>query len=140
MKIEIQTSKKEEIIDITEKVQKIIEKEHIDEGFAHVYAQHTTASIFINENEKRLLDDINCFFKELAKEDRHYKHDDIEERDCPPDEHKNAPSHLKAMLFGPSQLIPIKDGKLRLGTWQSIMLAEFDGPRKRSIVISIIKQ
>jgi len=140
MKLEINTKNKVELINITKKVQDIIDKENVKNGFAHVYVQHTTAAVLINENESRLLEDIIEFFKDIAPSNKHYKHDDIEERDCPPNEPKNAPSHIKAMLFGPSQLIPIKDGKLQLGVWQSVMLAEFDGPRNRSIIISIIKQ
>ncbi len=140
MQLTINTEKKQELINITNKVEEIVKKSGIKEGLCQIYAQHTTAAILINENEERLIGDINCFFEELIPSNNHYKHDDIEKRNCPPNERKNAPAHLKAMLIGSSKTIPIKSGKLDLGTWQSIILAEFDGPRNRNIIITIIKQ
>ena len=140
MQLTIKTAKKQELIDITSKVEEIVKKSEIKEGLCNAYIQHTTAAILVNENEERLIDDINHFFEEFIPSNKHYKHDDIKERNCPPDEKKNAPAHLKAMLIGPSKFIPIKNGKLNLGVWQSVMLAEFDGPRNRNIIITIIKQ
>lgn len=139
MQLTIKTEKKQELINITNKVEEIVKKSGVKEGLCQVYALHTTAAILVNENEERLIDDIEHFFEEFIPSNNHYKHDDIEKRNCPPDERRNAPAHLKAMLIGPSKFIPIKNGKLNLGVWQSIMLAEFDGPRNRNIIITIIK-
>ena len=140
MEIALNTNKKLEIIDITSKIQSIVSNSNLKNGLVHVFCKHTTASLMINEKEERLLEDIKEFIETTAPSAKKYKHDDLEKRDCPIDEPINCHSHLKSLLFKTSETIPIKNGKLDLGRWQSLMFVELDGPRKnRKVAISIIK-
>lgn len=106
-------------------------------GFVTVTSRHTTTAITINENEPRLIEDLRRFLGELAPAGRGYLHDDIHLRDCPPDEPRNAHAHLLAMLLGSSEVLPVVEGKLDLGTWQSVLLIDLDGPRARNISIQV---
>ena len=109
----------------------------IQDGFVVVTSQHTTTALTINEDEARLRDDIRTFFARLVPAGDKYLHNDIHLRDCPPDEPENAHSHLVAMLLGSSEAIPIVAGQLQLGQWQSVMLVELDGPRRRRVSINV---
>ncbi|NJE07702.1 YjbQ family protein [Thermococcus sp. M39] len=126
--IEIHTNKEFEIIDITSEVQKIVKESNIQEGIAVVFTEHTTTALIVNENEKRLLSDIEMLLENIAPRGKGYRHDRID---------NNAHSHLRAILLNPSITIPIKDGKLELGTWQSILFVELDGPRLRKILVKL---
>ena len=128
--LKIKTEKKEEIVDITSEVKKIVEKSKVKGGLCLVYAKHATASIIINENyDSNVCEDILAALRKIIPEHANYKHNCID---------NNASSHIKAALVGPGKTIPIKDSALELGTWQGIALAEFDGPRERHIVVEII--
>lgn len=141
MEISLNTTKKQEIIDITSKVQEIVSKSNIKDGLCLVYSKHTTASLLINENEKRLLEDIEEFLESLASSSKKYKHDDLAKRDCPPDERINAHSHLKSLLLKTSEIIPINNKKLNLGKYQAIIFVELDGPRKnRNIIVKVLEK
>jgi secondary thiamine-phosphate synthase enzyme len=128
--ISLRTSKKEEILDITEDVQNIVSKSNIRNGLCMIYAKHATAAVIINENydPNVCVDILNCLNKLIP--DGKWLHDRID---------NNAAAHIKSAFLGPSEVVPIKDGKLQLGTWQSIMLCDFDGPRNREVVVQIIK-
>lgn len=128
--IQIRTSKKEELIDITEKIKKIVKESKIQEGICNVYARHATAAVIINENaDPNIQDDILKALNKMIPAHDNYKHDIID---------NNAAAHIKATLLGPSETIPIKNNELQLGTWQSVMLVELDGPRpNREIIIAI---
>lgn len=128
--IQIRTSKKEELIDITEKIKKIVKESKIQEGICNIYARHATAAVIINENaDPNIQDDILKALNKMIPAHDNYKHDIID---------NNAAAHIKATLLGPSETIPIKNNELQLGTWQSVMLVELDGPRpNREIVITI---
>ncbi|AAL80668.1 hypothetical protein PFDSM3638_02730 [Pyrococcus furiosus DSM 3638] len=128
--ITIRTSKEVEIIDITEKVQEIVRKSGIDNGIAVVYTRHTTTGIIVNENEPRLLNDIENILSKLIPKGAGYRHDSID---------NNAHSHLRAIILGPSVTIPIVNGQLMLGTWQSILFVELDGPRRREVYVKVCK-
>ncbi|MCZ7397088.1 MAG: secondary thiamine-phosphate synthase enzyme YjbQ, partial [Candidatus Methanoperedens sp.] len=91
----------------------------------------TTSSIIVNENERGLRTDILDMLKEIVPENKSYAHNSID---------NNADSHLRAALLGMSETIPIEDGHLVLGTWQSIFFVELDGPRDRSVNVTIIKK
>lgn len=136
MKLQIKTAKKHEIIDITQKVKDYVKD--TKEGACLIFPQHTTTSIIINENEERLIEDMKEFLEDLAPKNKNYKHDDTEKRDCPLNEPKNGHAHLKALLSGNSITVPIKDSELQLGSWQSIFLCEFDGPRTRTVILKIL--
>ncbi|TNF35920.1 MAG: YjbQ family protein [Gammaproteobacteria bacterium] len=109
----------------------------IQNGFVTVTSQHTTTAIAINENEERLVEDVKAFLTRLIPARDKYLHNDIALRDCPPDEPENAHSHLAAMLLGSSEVIPLVDGKLVLGQYQSVMLYELDGPRTRKVSVQV---
>ena len=102
-----------------------------------IFSRHTTTALAINEDEQRLLEDIKVFLRKLAPEAERYLHNDLHLRDVPEDEPINAHSHLMALMLNTSEVIPIVDGKLFLGTWQSILFFELDGSRKRAIFCQI---
>jgi len=128
----IKTNKKQEIIDITEKVKSIVSESGVKEGFCIIFTPHSTAGIIINENyDKNLCYDILDKLEEFIPVYGNYRHNKID---------NNAHAHIKASLIGPTKTAIIKNGQLLLGTWQGIALAEFDGPRVRNIFIKIIKE
>ena len=121
--LNIQTTRRNEIIDITDDVQDLVKD--IDEGLLTIHIPHTTAGITINENaDPDVKSDILKKLSELIPEQNDYNHAE-----------GNSDSHLKASLIGFTQNIIIKDGKLLLGTWQGIWFCEFDGPRTRKIIV-----
>ena len=126
--IEVKTSKEFEIVDITHSIEEIVKESGVKEGIAVIFTKHTTTSLIINENEPRLLRDIERLFKGLVPEEGRYAHNSID---------RNAHSHLRAILMNPSLTVPIEDGKLFLGTWQSILFIELDGPRIRKVLVKI---
>lgn len=136
--IEISSSEKTDLIDVTERVRSIVRESGIERGIVNLYTTHTTTAIRINENERGLLDDIKQFLEQKAPPFRPYKHDDIESREVPEDEPSNAHSHLKSLILGASETIPLLHSELILGRWQSIFLVDLDGPRQRKMIVHII--
>lgn len=123
--IYFETSKKQEIIDITEKVEKLV---NVKEGICVVYTPHATAAIMINESyDPNIMLDIIDALNSLIPRGK-WRHDAVDD---------NGAAHIKAGIIGPSEQIPIINGKLGLGRWQGIMLCDFDGPRKRKVIITI---
>ncbi|QSJ14301.1 YjbQ family protein [Nostoc sp. UHCC 0702] len=125
------------IHNITPQIQDLITSTSINNGQILVFSRHTTTALAINENEIRLLEDVKVFLQKLAPESDRYLHNDLHLRDVPEDEPINAHSHLMAMMLSTSEVIPIVDGKLGLGTWQSVLFFELDGPRKRTVFVQI---
>ncbi|MBD3164462.1 YjbQ family protein [Candidatus Woesearchaeota archaeon] len=125
MELSIKTSMKEEMIDITDKVQERVTNLAIKEGTATIQSTHTTAGITINENaDPDVKEDI---LKALSIFDRSdYQHSE-----------GNSSAHVKASLMGNSVSVIIDNGKLQLGTWGGIMFSEFDGPRNRKVLVNI---
>ncbi|MCM0593046.1 MAG: secondary thiamine-phosphate synthase enzyme YjbQ [Gloeotrichia echinulata IR180] len=136
--IEIETQAGINIHNITPQIQDFINSISIRNGQALIFSRHTTTALAINENEERLLADIKVFLQKLAPESDKYLHNDLHLRDVPEDEPINAHSHLMAMILNTSEVIPIVDGKLALGTWQSVLFFELDGPRKRTLFMQIV--
>lgn len=130
MEFIIKTSKREEIVDITKEVEKIVDRASDEDSKAClVYVGHATCAIIVNENyDPAVCNDIIKFLKKQISQGI-WEHDKIDD---------NADAHIKASIIGPSQIIPIEAGKLQLGRWQGIALAEFDGPRERKIIVKII--
>ena len=127
--IQISTDKPDGLYDITDKVEKIVSKSQIKTGFANVYVQGATAAIMIQENwdQSVQLDVINLLKKLIPPGIWLHDHQD-----------DNGDAHLKAGIVGPSETIPIIDGKLGLSTWQNIFVCEFDGPRnRRNIIVTL---
>jgi len=135
--LQVETSDSNNLYNITPQINTVIANSNINNGFVLINSRHTTTAITINENEERLLEDIRRFFTQLVPKDNHYLHNDIHLRDCPPDEPENAHSHLSAILFGSSETVPLMDKQLMLGTYQSILLVELDGPRRRTVNVQI---
>lgn len=121
--------------DVTPQIHSYLGNSGIENGFVTVTSRHSTTALTINENEQRLLKDVKTFLTTLIPPAAKYLHNDIHLRDCPPDEPENAHSHLAAMLLGSSEVIPVSEGRLELGQYQSVMLVELDGPRERNVSV-----
>lgn len=127
--IAVSTTEKVQFVDITDDVEEVVLKSGIVDGICTVYVPHATAAITINENaDPNLPLDIIKVLGKLVPEHDGYGHDRID---------NNAAAHIKAAILGPSESIPISDGKLALGTWQDIFLCEFDGPRNRTVHVEV---
>ena len=128
--LSIKTSKREEIIDITEKIQNILskyKKTKIEKGICRIFVHHTTAGITINENaDPNVKTDLLNILRDLIPKKESYHHQE-----------GNSDAHMKSSLMGSSKEVIISNHELVLGTWQGIMLCEFDGPRTRKITIQI---
>ena len=135
--IEVTTGEGIALYDLMSNIEEVVAGSSIHNGFITITSQHTTTAITINENEKRLLDDVKTFLNRLIPPKDTYLHNDIALRDCPPDEPENAHSHLGAMLLGSSEVIALAGGELLLGQYQSVMLVELDGPRQRKICVQV---
>lgn len=135
--IEVETDQGISIYNITPQILEILKASAITNGQVLVFSQHTTTALAINEYEERLLDDIKVHLRKLAPESEKYLHNDLHLRVVPPDEPMNAHSHLMAMMLNNSEVIPVVDGELGLGTWQSILFFDLDGPRKRTVLVQI---
>ncbi len=135
--LEIESKQNIQIIDITQEVDKIIADSKIEQGIACIFTKHTTTALRVNENEKRLLEDMRQKLEEIAPTNKNYLHDDISLRKCPPNEPLNGHSHLKSLILNTSETILIQQGKLCLGKWQSLLVFELDGPRKRELNVHI---
>ena len=121
--IKINTNRNFEIIDITSKINELID---VENGIISIFSKHSTSAIVVNENESGLLNDLEFTLNNLIT----YQHDRIDD---------NAKSHLKSFLLSSSECLPIKNGRLDLGTWQSVFFIELDGPRhSRTISLTII--
>jgi secondary thiamine-phosphate synthase enzyme len=126
---EVKTIRQTELIDITRKVQSIIEKRAIRDGVCYVFIPHTTAAITINENaDPSVLRDIQMAINQVIPFQGPYQHME-----------GNSPAHIKSSLFGCSLAILVDAGKLVLGTWQGIFLCEFDGPRDRKVYVKVLE-
>ena len=126
------------LTDVTSDIRGWIKAEALSNGMLVVISRHTTTAVMINEYESRLLDDIKTFFNQLVPSNQHYLHNDLHLRDCPPDEPENAHSHIMSLLMGSSETIPIVNGVLQLGQYQSIILVDLDGPRTRQVTLQFI--
>ena len=135
--ITLETESGINIDNITQKVQEIVTASSIKNGQVIVFVRHTTTALAINEYEVRLLQDIKTYLQKLAPATDRYLHNDLHLRDVPPDEPENAHSHLMAMMLNNSETIPIVNGELALGTYQSILFIELDGSRRRNILVQI---
>ncbi len=136
--ISLKTGEGIHITDISSQLKEIIAESGISNGQVVVSSMHTTLALTVNEAEERLLIDIDNYFSKLVPPDQGYLHDDLHLRDVPPDEPENAHSHLIAMMFGNSEALAIVGGEPVLGTYQSLMAVELDGPRERKVSVSIV--
>jgi secondary thiamine-phosphate synthase enzyme len=125
--INVKTSAREQIIDITDQIQQIVTKSHITDGYCQIFIPHTTAAITINENADGnvKIDFLHILGKLIPQLDE-YLHSE-----------GNSDAHVKASLVGFSQNVFISKGELLLGTWQGLWFCEFDGPRTRKVLIRL---
>lgn len=133
----LHTEESTEVTDITKLVREAIQQYPVAAGIALINTLHTTCALFINEFQSALIDDLKGLVERLVPERSGYRHDDPRVSDC---ERGNAHSHLRAALLGRSVAVGINGGELTLGRFQSIIFAEFDGPRKREISVQIIAE
>lgn len=128
MQISVKTHARTQMIDITSQVRRVVEDSKIQNGLVHVCSLHTTGAITINENADPAVEtDILNTINKVIPWDDHFKHME-----------GNSAAHIKVSLFGPSELIPLENGSLILGTWQGIFFCEFDGPRNRRVNVKIM--
>ena len=125
-----ETKKRREFILITGRVAEVVEKSAVKEGFCLVSAMHITASIYVNDAEDGLILDIEEWAEKLAPSGRDYRHHRTGE--------DNADAHLKRLLLGHQVMLPITRGALDLGPWEQVYYAEFDGQRKKRVVVKVI--
>jgi len=123
----VETGARAEMVDITDRVQQVLDEERAAEGVCHLFVPHTTAGITINENaDPTVVRDILSHLDKLVPWTGDYRHGE-----------GNAAAHIKACLVGSSTTVPVHQGRLLLGTWQGIFLCEFDGPRRRRVMVEI---
>ena len=138
-KLMVLVKKDTELVDITEQIRRIVKGSGIINGLVNVFTRHTTSAIRVNENEPLLMHDIKDFLNRLAPRDNGYRHDQLEKRDCPPNERINAHSHLRALLMGASECIPVLNRELGMGRWQSIFFVDLDGcDREREVLVQVL--
>ena len=138
--IQLRSREPTQFIDLTAWVGRSLQRSGVGNGMAQIQVLHTTAAIVVNENEPLLLEDFKAMLERLAPENGVYGHDDLERRrvNLVPEERPNGHGHARALLLGASKLFNILDGRIELGRWQSIFLVELDGPRQRSISLSVM--
>jgi secondary thiamine-phosphate synthase enzyme len=126
--IQVKTRARNELIDITPQVEKVVEESGMAEGICVVVVPHTTAAVTINENaDPSVKADIIAKLGELVPAGDRYHH--LE---------GNADAHIKAALVGSSEVLLVRDGRIALGTWQGVFFCEFDGPRKRQVWVRVL--
>ena len=127
MEFKVRTNKKYEVIDITQQVAEAVRAASVNEGLCCVFVPHATAAVVINENDDMQIGmDLLEALGKIVPEGK-WRHDQID---------SNGAAHLKAAILGPSETLPVQNGRLVLGTWQAIMLVELDGPRDRRIIVT----
>src|SRR5512136_2073324 len=124
------TRTKREYINITTKVQEVVQKSGVREGMVLVSAMHITAGVYVNDWEDGLIEDFGEWLEKLAPSGRNYRHHQTGE--------DNADAHLKRTLIGHQVILPITNGKLDLGPWEQVFYAEFDGQRKKRVVVKVL--
>lgn len=120
---EVETDSRLEVVDVTDRVASALPADAA--GACTVFVRHTTAGVAVNEAEPHLLGDVESFLADLVP-DEGWQHDHLD---------GNADAHLRALLVGPDATVPVADGAPSLGSWQSVLLVECDGPRTRTVEV-----
>jgi secondary thiamine-phosphate synthase enzyme len=128
--LKFHTKKRRDYVHITPQVEEIVRRSGIQEGMVLVSAMHITASIYVNDNESGLIQDIDKWIEQLAPAKPDYKHHQTGE--------DNADAHLKSLLLHHELIVPITNGRLDFGTWQRIFYAEFDGQRDKRVIVKVL--
>lgn len=130
MELKVRTRNKNDVVDLTRQIAELVRQADLEHGLCHVYVPHATAAIIVNENDDpQIGQDLLTALDGLLPEGV-WLHDKVDE---------NGASHLKATILGPSETVPIQRGRLALGTWQAIMLVDFDGPRDRTAIVTLTR-
>ena len=127
--LDVKTHQRVEIIDITPQLKTALKRTGIKTGLVTIFSRHSTSGIVINENESGLVEDFKNALESLVPTRKSYNHNRID---------NNADSHIRSFIIGSSETIPIEDGSLGLGTWQSAFFVELDGPRNRKVTLTFI--
>lgn len=127
--VQIESQRAQELIDITARIQRAVADSGVKDGVCHLWCHHTTAALTVNENaDPDVKNDLLMALGQVVADDWPYRHAE-----------GNSPAHVKSSLIGCQLSVPVLDGHLLLGTWQGILFAEFDGPRKnRRVTASVI--
>ena len=123
----IETDARLTTVDVTDRIAEAIPGD-LESGTVTAFVEHTTAGLVVQENESRLRGDLESFLRDLVPDEGH-AHDRLD---------GNADSHLRATLLGPDVTVPVADGELALGTWQSVLFVECDGPRTRTVSVTTV--
>jgi secondary thiamine-phosphate synthase enzyme len=139
-KFAIKTTRPTEFIDLTDRLDLLVAEAGLRSGFVNVQTLHTTTAIVVNEHEPLLLTDFVSMLERTAPDDAPYRHDDKATRtvNVTADERNNGHAHCRALLLSPSVCLNVVDGRLQLGRWQRVFLAELDGPRPREISVLLL--
>jgi secondary thiamine-phosphate synthase enzyme len=130
--ISLSTDRRTQLVDITDQIQEALDGNAAGASAALIFVPHTTAGVTINEHaDPAVARDFEKALERMVADEWGWEH--IEEGE------ENAPSHIRAALMSPQVLVPIKDGRLALGTWQGIFFCEFDGPRTRTVYVSTLR-
>jgi len=124
------TNKVHDYINITPQIEEILEKSKIKEGMILVSAMHITAGVYVNDNEYGLIQDIEEWLEKIAPFNINYKHHHTGET--------NGDAHLKSMIVHHEVIIPVTNGKLDFGPWQQVFYAEFDGQRRKRVIVKVM--
>jgi secondary thiamine-phosphate synthase enzyme len=124
------TEKHREFINITDKVEDVVRGSGISEGFVLVSAMHITAGVYVNDAESGLIADIEEWLEQLAPYRANYRHHRTGE--------SNGDAHLKSLLIHHEVIVPVTQGRLDLGTWQQVYYAEFDGQRRKRVIVKAL--
>jgi secondary thiamine-phosphate synthase enzyme len=125
-----ETRKRREMVHITDEVEQIVERSGVKDGLCFVSPMHITAAIYVNDLESGLIEDIGKWLEELAPARPDYKHHRTGE--------DNGDAHLKSLLLHHETTLPVTNGKLDLGTWQRVFYAEFDGQRRKRVIVKVL--
>ena len=128
MSITVETQSRTAVLNVTDRVANAIPTD-IDAGICTVFVPHTTAGITVNEDESGLVEDIMATLEALVPASESYAHDRIDD---------NADAHLRASVLGSHVTVPVRDGELALGTWQSLLFVDCDGPRSRRLSVTVL--
>lgn len=130
----VKTHERTDLANLSDDIRDFVQSTGVTDGYVQVSSLHTTAGLIVNEWQDALLADIKSTIESMVPRDTYYKHNDPEFSDC--DRH-NADSHLRIVVLGHSLSVPIDQGKLVLGQWQSVILTEFDGPNQRKVFMQV---
>ncbi len=126
--VQVRTARRVQLLDITDQVAEVVERSRVSEGICHVFVEHTTAGVTINEGaDPDVAHDVETELGKLIRKDSGYRHAD-----------GNSDSHIKTVLVGAATAAPVRQGKLSLGTWQAVFLCEWDGPRTRKVQVAVV--